>query len=167
MSTFVVDENVPIVANDGASDPPRTPQADDACRLECVSTLTMIVKKGIVAIDDAGEVIDKYRRNLRAQGQPGTGDAFFRHVLDRQYDKRKVRRISLAKDDTREFKAFPNDVELATFDRSDRIYVSLALSAGKKARLVNAVDSDYAQHAEALARHGVNVLELCRHCLRI
>jgi hypothetical protein len=36
MKAYVVDENVPIVANDSTHPEPKAPQADKACRLACV-----------------------------------------------------------------------------------------------------------------------------------
>jgi hypothetical protein len=65
-----------------------------------------------------------------------------------------------------EYRAFPADPMLATFDRSDRVYVTLALVAPEKPRILNAVDSDYVAHKAALERVGVIVHELCPDCVR-
>jgi hypothetical protein len=166
MSAYVVDENVPIVANDSVHPNPKSPQADNLCRLDCVKALRQIVRSGILIIDTAGEVVNKYRRHLRPRGQPGVGDAFFRHIINHQFDRRKVRRISLARNAQAEFEAFPVDTALATFDPSDRIYVALAVAAPERPSILNAVDSDYAEHKAALEGVGVYVYEICPQCIR-
>jgi hypothetical protein len=162
----VVDENVPIVANDSLKNPRRTPQANGACILSCIAILRTIVRQDTIVLDDFGEVLERYRRSLSGTGQPGTGDAFFKFLFDNQYNPDKVRRIVLNKNEDGEFEAFPTDQSLANFDRSDRIFVSLALTAPERPVILNAVDSDYSQHLRALTLAGVRVEELCPDCIR-
>jgi hypothetical protein len=167
MPAYVVDENVPIVANDSSRQTLGTPQADAACRDACVRALNSAVKSGLVVIDDEGVVLGKYREHLKPNGQPGVGYAFFKHVIDRQFDRKKVRRTSIQPNGDREFEVFPVHASLATFDRSDRIYVALALAAPQNPVIINAVDSDYAEYREALEYAGVFVKELCLNCVRV
>ena len=166
MVAYVVDENVPIVANDASRPEKKSPQADAECRQSCIRVLKLIVAKGAVVLDDAGEVMFKYRRRLSGTGQPGVGDAFLKHLSDRQYDRRKVLRISLHQSSTGEFTDFPDDPALASFDPADRIFVALARAAPSRSAILNAVDSDYQQHRRALGHAGVHVTELCPHCIR-
>jgi hypothetical protein len=167
MNAYLVDENVPIVANDTIRPQPKAPQADNVCRLACVQALRSVVKSGILVIDDAGEVLENYRRHLNRRCQPGVGDAFFKHIIDHQFNRRKVRRIPMAKNAHGEFEAFPaDDASLATFDHSDRIFVALALAAADHPHILNAVDSDYSEHKKALETVGVHVRELCPQCIR-
>jgi hypothetical protein len=111
-------------------------------------------------------VLEKYRRYLQHKGQPGVGDAFFKHVIDHQYNPKKIRRIRIEENADRIFEAFPADASLATFDRSDRVFVTLALVARGNPRILNAVDSDYAEHKAVLEGVGVLVHELCPNCIR-
>jgi hypothetical protein len=166
MSAYVVDENVPIVANDSVRTIPKSPQADQTCRLSCVQALRRIVRSGTLIVDDDGEVLENYRRHLHHRGQPGVGDAFFKHIVDNQFNLTKVRRISIQRNADNEFDNFPADPGLATFDVSDRIYVALALAAPQKPQISNAVDSDYAEHKASLERVGVRVREICPQCIR-
>jgi hypothetical protein len=166
MSIFIVDENVAIVANDPVRSEAKAPQADGVCRLACVRLLRKAAKSGVVAIDAAGEVLQAYRRHLNYRGQPGVGDAFFKHLVDHQFNHKRVRRVALPRHADRGFEAFPADSDLATFDPSDRIYVALALVAPGKPTIFNAVDSDYREHEQALRRVGVKVTELCPRCIR-
>ena len=161
----IVEENVAIVANDNSRQPPVAPQANERCQLECIRALRTIVKNGIVIIDDAGEILRKYRQNLSGKGQPGVGDAFLKHVYDHQYNKRKVQRTALTIDENGEYADFPSDPLLMNFDPSDRLFVALACASPKPAAIFNAVDSDYSHHAQPLKSAGVSVTELCSDCL--
>jgi hypothetical protein len=170
MKARVVDENVAIVANDVAritgKRTPMAPQADDRCRLESVHILRKIVEKGVAVIDDGGEVMAGYKKYLSHRGQPGTGDAFFKHLVESGYNVRRVRQIHLPKNANGEFAHFPADPELRTFDPADRIYVALVKASVVESLIVNSVDSDYRQHVVALRRNNVVVEELCPNCLK-
>ena len=170
MTFAVVDENVPIVANDAARLAGRlkliSPQADDACRLATIERLQMLIRGGVILIDDYGIVLGKYRDKLSSKGQPGIGDAFLRHIWDNSWNPKKVLQLAIEREKSGEFTAFPDDPDLETFDKDDRIFVALARTAPKKAIIVNAVDSDYRDHSIALTRFGIEIEELCPHCLR-
>jgi hypothetical protein len=166
----VVDENVPIVANDvvriDTKQPPQAPQASNQCRLAVIQRLRRITLSEQIVLDDVGFLIARYRRYLNGKGQPGLGDAFLKYVSDNEFNTEKITRICLAKDDAGGFTSFPKDSELDTFDRADRIFVALAIAAPAGAIIVNAVNSDYAHHKRALVRNGVNVEELCPNELK-
>jgi hypothetical protein len=170
MKARIVDENVAIVANDVAritsKQSPMTPQADIKCRQASVRILRKIVSRGIAVIDDDGEMIMGYKKHLSHRGQPGTGDAFFKHLVESSYNVRRVRKVHLPKTASGEFQHFPADPDLRTFDHDDRIYVALAKASVVEALIVNSVDSDYRDHAVALKRNNVNVEELCPNCLK-
>jgi hypothetical protein len=150
MNTFVVDTNVAISANG------RETHADKACQLECVRTLRALVTE-VVAIDEAGAILREYARKLRWSGQPGAGDAFFKHVFNSQYDPDRVRRVPLtpSEDHGRSFEELPPN----TFDPSDRKFLAVAMVAD--AVVLNATDSDWNEHRALTQRLGVEVRQLC------
>ena len=51
--------------------------------------------------------------------------------------------------------------ELADFDLSDRKFVAVALTHATNPPVVNATDSDWHHHREALLRHGVRIESVC------
>lgn len=171
MTVCIVDENVPIVANDVARITAGldavAPEADEACRLAAIQRLRALISKGTVAIDDGGEVIARYRKHLSGKGQPGVGDYFLKYVSDNSFSPNRVVRFALQRTDKGEYADFPDDAELRRFDRDDRVFVALALTAGDHCSIINAVDSDYLMHRSALMRHGVTVEELCPNCLKV
>lgn len=161
MKPFVIDVNVPMVANNQA------PQADDKCVQACVKALERVRKNGKFFIDDGGLILGEYKKNLKVKGQPGLGDAFMKWIWDRQSTNR-CERVSLtlrgvAKDD---FNEFPSDAALNGFDRADRKYVAVAIASNQSPVILNAVDRDWWQYKDALKKHAVEVEFLCPQCMK-
>ena len=151
MTAFVVDTNVPIVANGCA------PQADGQCRSSCVGKLGFLMKQGTVAIDDKGAILKEYINHFSRSGGRNVGDQFFIHVINKQYDETRVQRIAVTPidDERRSFEELPEN----TFDRSDRKFLAVAVSAA--AVVLNATDSDWGEQQELMDGLGVNVEQLC------
>jgi hypothetical protein len=157
MNAFVADTNVPVVANG------RSEQADADCVIACIDALGAIVANGIVVLDDAMRILHEYMSNLSMAGQPGAGDAFMKWVWSVQADVERCERVHLTRRclESDDFDEFPDDIDLVAFDRSDRKFVAVALASRKKPTVLNAVDSDWAQSYNGLARHGIKVDFLC------
>lgn len=156
MTHVVVDTNVPIVANGDHQ------QASAACQLSCVRFLRKIRKSGVVHIDDKGVILAEYRRYLAFKGDPGVGDAFYKHLNDNFGNAHFVRVVPITPtQDEWGFVEFPQDERLKTFDLSDRVFVAVALASGSDPRIANAVDSDWENHSAVLAENGVEVIQLC------
>lgn len=148
-----VDTNVPIVANG------RDGSYDAQCRLACTKALTELVKSGIVVMDSGRKMLEEYRRYLNPKGMPGVGDRFYQHVLQNAANRQRVHQVEALCDHNGHCIEFPDDADLATFDRSDRVCATVAMKTG--AKVLNAVDSDWLIHQEALARFGIVVEFLC------
>ena len=151
MSVFVVDTNVAIAANG------RDTHADEQCQLACIEKIEGLVEHGIVAVDDAGLILEEYRRHLYYSGRPGVGDVFFKHVFNSQYGCDRVQRIRVtpSDDDGRGFEELPEN----EFDPSDRKFLAVAVTAG--AVVLNAMDSDWGEHGALMGELGVEVEQLC------
>lgn len=150
MTAFVVDTNVPIVANGCA------PQADCQCRERCVEKLGYLIEQGTVAIDDKDAILQEYTNNFSRSGR-GMGDLFFIHVTRHLYDEARVQRAAVTPidDERRSFGELPEN----TFDRSDRKFLAVAVSAD--AVVLNAADSDWGEQKELMDTLGVEVEQLC------
>ena len=166
MSTFVVDVNVAVVANG------KSPQADARCRLDCIQALLEVSENGI-AIDDGDHILKEYRKvQLSITGQPGAGDKFMKWLHQNQCNENICQRVAITPDPEWGFEEFPHDDRLGRvtdnprFDRSDRKYVAVALASTSNPTLLNAVDSDWSGHRDALSDNGVVVEELCPNCLK-
>jgi hypothetical protein len=156
MTDYVVDTNVPIVAN-GRSSPKDKRVASIDCRIEAIEFLRDVLKSGRVLVDVAGEIQREYHGHLNPSGQPGVGDRFYLEVLNSA--PRRIARIDLPKTEDGEFVDCPRELIEANFDRSDRKFVALARRG--KAPVVNATDSDWLEHGELLEAQGVRVEFLC------
>jgi hypothetical protein len=157
MAAFVVDTNVPIVAN-GKS------HADPACVIACVDALLEVRSTGVVVLDDGMRILSEYMNHLSLRGEPGAGDAFMKWVWSVQADENQCERVflTLRRDNgSDDFAEFPDDPDLATFDWSDRKFVAAALASHREPVILNAVDSDWAESYDILLRNGVRVRFLC------
>ena len=155
MNIFIVDTNVAVVANG------RNTHASYECQLRCAEILEKCRCENIIAIDDIGCILDEYDRELNISGQPNVGDLFYKHVFDNQYMTQYVHRVSIHKTNDGSFEEFPDDAALARFDADDHMFVAVSLTHADKPPILNAVDSDWANHHEALTAHGVTILYIC------
>ena len=161
MSAFVVDTNVPVVANG------RSEQADPDCVIACVTVLGDVLTDGTIVLDDGMRILKEYMGNLSMSGQPGAGDLFMIWVWNVHADENRCERVHLTCEDagSDNFNEFPGDADLTDFDRSDRKFVAVALTSRNRPVVLNAVDSDWADSHVALKRNGVKVRFLCPQCV--
>ncbi len=152
----VVDTNVPVVAN-------RRHGESYACPNACTQALLRVKNSGVLLIDDRDRILAKYRSNASLSGQPGVGDSFIRWVHDNQGRRDLVLpvRVTPRSGDREDYEEFPPHPALATFDPSDRKFVAVALCHGGNPPILNATDSDWWRHKDALAEAGVKVRFLC------
>ena len=129
----------------------------------------MLVKSGeIFVLDATGVIVGEYGRHCTPWDAQRPGDQFLLWLLQAQGDPDRCERVELAEtgDERRPFADFPDDPELLGFHLDDHVYVAVARSSVAEPSVLNAVDSDWRDFAEPLARHGVRVDCLCPHCLR-
>jgi len=162
MPAFVVDTNVPVVANGDS-------HADPTCVIACIDALLTVRSDGLIVLDDGMLMLREYLGHLSMSGEPGAGDAFVKWVWTIQADESRCERVKLTQDwvDGREnYAEFPNDPALAYFDNSDRKFVAAAIASRNSPTVLNAVDSDWADSYDALHRNGVTVAFLCPQHVR-
>ncbi len=152
-----VDTNVLCVAN-------LRPPND--CSLQCVEVLRRIQRDGCVLLDSGWLILGEYLRNARSSGEPGPGDAFLRWVLINRTNPRRCRLVNITPHATREYQEFPDSPDLAVFDRDDRQFVAVAVSAGGGASVVVALDTDWWDYRNAFAAVGLPLVFLCPEALR-
>jgi len=156
----VVDTNVLIVANQGADHV--TPE----CIIAAIDALSALRRSGVVALDDGGLILDEYFARASLAGQPGVGDAFLRHLYDNLYNEAVCRLVTVTPIEDGSFAEFPQKERLAGFDRSDRKFVAVALRCNPTAEVLNATDTDWWHHRDALEENGVQVRFLCPELMR-
>lgn len=153
---YVVDANVPIVAN-GSSIEDDEGEVSIDCRLAAVEFLQHLLSTDKIVLDDAGEIQTEYRRHLNPAGQPGVGDRFLQEVLNSS--PQRVLRVALPKLASGEYQSLPMAVIAAGFDPSDRKYAALAKQ--EQIPVANAVDSDWVHHLALLTANGIDVHFVC------
>lgn len=156
MTASVVDTNVLLVAN-GANDKANAePRA--ACRLSAINSLLEVRERRTLMLDRGGEILDEYSKKCNYSGQPGVGDQFF---LWAHQNAASLTAVELTVHPDRRFTEFPDDPALEKFDRDDRVFVAVVAAGPRPNRILNAVDSDYSDHQQALQQAGITVEELC------
>lgn len=153
---MVIDTNVPIVANGGSHPGPGCVQA-------CIVELLATQKRKRILLDNLQLILDEYQRYLKHAGQPGPGDAFFKWLWNNQANPRHCVKVAVTPTDNEHggFAEFPDDPDLTAFDTNDRKFVAVAIASGVNPLVVNASDSDWWNHRDALLKNGVRVQFLC------
>lgn len=157
MKAFVIDVNVPIVANGASS------HAGLACIAASVKHLRDVMEHGMVVLDKNGYILHEYLRKLTLKGQPGVGHAFVRWIWERQAVATRCEIVHLNERSGQkgDFDEFPDDPRLQLFDRNDRKYVAVARASRKRPVVLNAVDSDWWHYRHVLKQYGVRIRFVC------
>ncbi|MCY3768609.1 MAG: hypothetical protein OXG56_04470 [Gammaproteobacteria bacterium] len=152
MNAFVVDTNVPVVANGGDQT-----HADSHCQKACVEKLKYLADRGTVVIDDIGLILVEYANRLSMAGRPGAGNAFLKYLWDNQYCCSRIKRVRISESDDEHvgFKELPKN----NLDPSDRKFLAVAVVA--RAAILNATDSAWEEQASLMECLGVDIHQLC------
>lgn len=159
MNRFVIDTNVPIIANGRMDESSEREQSNPPidCQLSAILFLTKVLENGKIIVDSAGLIETEYKRHLRPSGQPGVGDRFLFNVLMSMPDR--IERVSLERRKDGEFSALPDILIQSDFDQSDRKFAAAALISN--APVVNSTDSDWYIFEDVLTKSGISVIQLC------
>lgn len=157
MNSFVVDTNVAVVANG------QNWEVAPLCVLNCVRKLVQLRSESKIVLDEGGQILQEYMRNLNLSGRPGAGDYFMKWVFQNQSVAEHCEsvRITPSVAHAKGFEEFPSDDRLTAFDADDRKFVAVALASPSRASILNATDSDWWEFREALAENGVVVEFIC------
>lgn len=153
----VVDTNV-VVVSDG-----RSPEVPEACAADCAAALGTIVTRGHLFVDDAGAIVDEYRRNVSLDGEPGVGRAFLKWVFTNEWNPSRVTRVPITPidDGTRGFAELPAPPRGVRYDPADRKFLAVAAAHPEHPPIVQATDSKWWAWREALAAAGVKIHFVC------
>ena len=113
--------------------------------------------EGTVGIDNGDEILEEYIRTVKPASGQKVGDRFVIHVINQQYGENRVQRtvVTPIDDDRRGYEELPEN----EFDRSDRKFLAVAVAAS--AVVLNAMDSDWHEHADLMDELEVEVEQLC------
>lgn len=153
----VVDTNVPVAASG------RSEQASVECVSACREAILSIMQDARrLALDDGGLIINEYKGNLSASGEPGLGDAFLVWVLTNWANPERCDLVPLTEMNGEEgkFEQFPAGDGLEDFDPSDRKFVAVANAHAGKPPILEALDSKWWGWKDALMAVGITVVFL-------
>ncbi len=126
------------------------------------------MKSGHVFLDDGGLIVQEYRNNLRAKGQPGPGDAFLKWLLSVEWGGRRVTRVTLTPkpDDPEDFVELPAPPKGVRYDRSDRKFLAVSAAQDEHPPILQSFDVKWWGWRRALADIGVIIHFLCEADVR-
>jgi hypothetical protein len=153
----VVDTNVAVIAN-GTSAP-----ASADCAAASARALQDVMRSGHVFIDDAGEIVTEYRNNLAPFGQPLPGNAFLKWLLTHEWDRRRVTRVTVTRNNgSTGFDELPVPDDGTRYDPSDCKFLAIAATHPEHPPILQAMDSKWFGWVKALETCGVTIHFLCR-----
>lgn len=154
----VIDTNVAVVAN-------RRDEAEDAeCAVRCGRALYRVMQRGHVFVDEAGAIVDEYRRNLTLPGEPSPGNAFLKWLLTHEWNPAKVTRVRLTPKptDPEDYEELPEPPSGVRYDPADRKFLAVAAAHAEHPPILQALDSKWWGWRDALAAVGVSVCFVCQ-----
>lgn len=155
----VVDTNVLLVANG------RHAAVSKECIATCSLRLNAIKKDGQISIDNKRRIINEYLKKTspyqerKPPEQKGAGDAFLYWLLQNQTSKR-VRQIEIKESEDGGFDAIQPSQQFAAL-KADQKFIAVALADEKRPAILQAADTKWIEHTEALHKRGVTVEFLC------
>ena len=157
----VIDTNVATTAN-GANE-----GAPASCVAASARALAEVMKSGHLFVDQGGLIVDEYRSNLHARGQPGPGDAFLRWVLTHEWGGRRVTRVPITPrhEDPTDFAELAAPLPGTTYDSSDRKFLAVAAAHPEHPPILQSFDSKWWGWRASLASANVTVHFLCEKAI--
>jgi hypothetical protein len=135
----VVDTNVAVTANNGENG------AGPACMAASARALQRVMEAGHVFVDAGGRIVEEYRLNLRAKGQPGPGDAFLRWILTYEWGGTRVTRVPITRRETdpegyEELSTPPSGID---YDPSDTKFLAVSAAHPERPPVLQSFDSKW------------------------
>lgn len=153
MRELIIDTNAAVVANR------QNASVSIGCIEACIRFIVAARETGTVLLDQADEIRAEYAKALIVSPPHGLGALFLFHILQHQFDPKRVRRIPLGRRSDGELSDFPEAPNLAGFDRDDRKFAALAAVTG--VAVSTAIDSDWVNFQQPLAMHGIKIEFIC------
>ena len=167
MDAVIVDTNVIVVANDADDD-----DRED-CRERCQDRIEQILdQREKVVVDDEWRIFGEYEHHINPNTRKGIGAIFVKTLMQNLKNPEicTMVHITPSAGNGTDFEEFPNDPTLSDFDSDDRKFIAVAVAYEnihqQKAILLQAVDSQWYELREALAKNGLEVEFICEEYIR-
>jgi len=166
---LVIDTNVSEVA-DGERD-----KASREC-IEACSDALEDAKLDLVLVDDKYLILNEYEKQPCVEDPSGADGGsrdenqkpllgrlfYYKRLLPNLRNPDVCRQVSITpRGSDGDFEEFPDSQDLEGFDKNDRKFVAVALASRMDPTILNASDSDWWEHGDALEANGVRVRNLC------
>ncbi len=167
---YIFDTNIILVANE------QQPEVSDDCISECIKWIRKLINGEIkLVLDDKDLILKEYKKRNKIENMQNISSQFLLWVYRYTGNEDHILKVPITpiKESETEFKEFPNDPDLISgnphFEHDDRKFVATAISYFKQNKkhspILEACDSDYISHEEALNKY-VEVTLVCEKDIR-
>jgi hypothetical protein len=120
------------------------------------------MQQGHLFVDQAGLIVEEYL-GVMGRGQPEAGGAFVRWVLQNQWVKARVSRVTLTPRTGAPtgFNELPPPTAATAYDPSDEKFLAVAAAHPERPPVLQAFDSKWWGWQESLKACGVTIHFLC------
>lgn len=162
MTEYIVDTNVPLVAQGTAS------QMSSNCEMNCGDFLEKLFQGHFkLVIDNNYHLIREYENKMTKGSQVQYGNRFLKWIYTNQANPLKIKTVEIEQIDEFNFAEVPQSLIDINFDNSDRKFVAVAVANKNQAPIVQAADSKWIGWEEALNNIGVRIYFLCKEELQV
>ena len=168
LKKFVVDTNVPYVANYAVDSDDKPSDLPNSCVLKCVEKIEYLMhNKDSIVIDNNYEILTEYRKKLSSGNPSGLGAEFYKWISSIVWTLPDANRVVIAKiENEKYYKEFPHHADLKNFDRSDRKFIAVANKHPENPEILQATDSKWWGARVALCEVGIKVRFLCEDYIK-
>lgn len=172
-SDYIFDTNIILVADRLQEDE----NISEDCIQSCLQWIRKLLNKEIKLVIDGdgsnsnGFIFAEYKKYYNKNDMQCIRSQFLKWIINNGASDEYVKKIPITpiKESDTEFKEFPNDANLKTFEGADRKFVATAISYFKQNKkhspILEACDTDYIFHEEALMKY-VEVKLICEKDIR-
>lgn len=135
---------------------------DETSQDRCIIFIKDYHQNAITYLDEDGFIMNEYRSYCNGSGRPNVGDYFFKWLWDNQHNENICKKVTVtAKDkDGYDFYELNEYTELSAFDKSDKKFVAVCVSAKCLPVIYNACDSDWDEYKETFLKYKIQITQI-------
>ncbi len=156
MDEFVVDTNVPLIAQGGS-------HMSISCEEACALFIELFLRgRQVLVIDDNYELIGEYMDQISTSGPVNFANRFLKWLFENQSNPHRVKQVKINLYGGGSYEEIPENLTELNIDPSDFKFIAVAISNQGKASIAEASDSKWIGWEKALNDLGVRVVFLCK-----
>ena len=156
MAEYIVDTNVPLIAQDHAH---MLPSCGEACSKFMQE---LFAGNYTLVLDEDDHILSEYKGRMAQSTQNTFGKQFLIWIYTNQWDVNKVKKVTISHTGAGNYNEVPQSLIDCEFDISDRKFVAVAVANNFSAPIVQSADSKWIGWLPTLVVERVIVHFLCK-----